>query len=131
MMEVAKHRNPHFHIDTLETLHDEHGIVRIQRGDGFIRQHELRLLDQGPCDGDTLLLPAGEGIGALECCSGHVQLIQRLDGHGFFRLREMLEQGGDGPVVSQATHQDIGQDIEAIHQIELLKNHGTLHPPLK
>ena len=39
---------------------------RIEGGGGLVEQHDLRLHDEGPCDGHALLLPAGQltGIGA-------------------------------------------------------------------
>jgi len=46
--------------DVLEEFHDDMAVFRIERRGGFIADDELRLMDEGAGDGDTLLLTARE-----------------------------------------------------------------------
>lgn len=57
MMEVADYGDADIFVNELEGLHDLGGIMRVQRGNGFICQHQFRLLHQDTGDGHALLLP--------------------------------------------------------------------------
>jgi hypothetical protein len=49
--------------DVPEELHHLASAEAIKRGGRFVGEDEIRFVCEGPCYGDTLLLPAGEHVG--------------------------------------------------------------------
>ena len=54
--------------------------LAVQITGGFIGQQERRVIDQGAGDGDTLLLPAREFIGAMRGAIAQADGVQNLRG---------------------------------------------------
>ena len=117
-------------IDTLQRVHDDAGVARIERGDRFIGQDDVRLLHQGPADGDALLLTAGEVVGALRGEVRDIELVQRRHGDGTVLGAPELQVGAPARRMRQPAGQDIGKHIEPADEIELLEDHGAATPPV-
>jgi hypothetical protein len=49
--------------------------------------------------------------------------------HGFFPSGEDAQQRGQRAVISQASDQHVGEHVQAVDQVELLKNHGAARAP--
>ena len=64
-MQIAHHRDAEMSVDALQRIHHDSGVVRVERGDRFVGEDDVGLLDQRARDRDALLLPAREMIGAL------------------------------------------------------------------
>ena len=58
-----------------------------------------------------------------------IEPVERLQCHGAFGIRELHGHGADEAVLCQAPDQDIGQDIEAINEVELLEDHRAIAAP--
>ena len=63
----------HRHSGLRKVFHDFEDLahqLRVQRGRGFVEEHEFRFHAEGPCDCHTLLLASGElaGIGGCFVC---------------------------------------------------------------
>src|SRR3712207_1165859 len=52
-------------VDAVQKLHDAHARVRVEVAGRLVGDEDRRLRDEGPCDRDALLLPAGELVGEL------------------------------------------------------------------
>ena len=65
-----------------EELHDLVGRAGVQVAGGLVGQEHIRLVDQRPGDRDTLLLTAGELIGAVVGAIGESDRLQGRQGAG-------------------------------------------------
>ena len=64
----------------LQQVHDLHTGFRVQRAGGFVRQENIRVVDQRAGDSHTLHLAAGHLIGALVKLIAEAHILQRLLG---------------------------------------------------
>jgi hypothetical protein len=99
------------------------------RGSSEVGEDHLGVLQHGAGDGDALLLAAGEGVGALQGLVGEVEAVERSDRKRALGRREVLGQGGERPMPVDAPDQHVGQHVEAVHQVELLEDHGAVGAP--
>ena len=90
----------------------------------------MRVLHHGAGDGDALLLAARQRAGALQRGLGDVEPLERGDRHRRVprRVKRPSRLSSGGAVV-EAAEQDIGQHVEARHQVELLEDHGAVALP--
>ena len=65
LVERDHHRDPVLAIDAGQIFHDPARRFRIEGGNRFVRQNNLRPLNQGTGDGGALLLAAGQGRSPL------------------------------------------------------------------
>ena len=107
----------------VEDLADHLGVKRRGR---LVEQDDLRALAQRPGDGDTLLLPAGQGRGIVVRLLRQTDAGEQLDG-GLLRLllghsagfdraqRQVLQHGLVGEQVEQLEHEaDVGQILGGV-----------------
>ena len=88
--------------------------LRVEGAGRLVEEEHLWVKRQGPCDGNTLLLPAGElaGVGVFFICKAHFG-EQRAG--GFLRLL-FLHTGDDLRL------RDVFQHGEMREEVEILKN---------
>ncbi len=95
-----------------EQRHDILRRIRIQRGGGFIRDHDRRAVRQGAPDGHPLALARGQGIRPL------LQLVVDTE-----RLGEMVDRSitlqaehaaGEVDIVA---HRQVGQQAAGLHHV--------------
>ncbi len=128
-MKIAKHGQTEVAIDASKRVHHRLGIARIERGDGLVGQNDLRLLHEGARDGDALLLSAGKRLGPFGRKTCHVELLQGRQRDGLIFGRPHIELGAPGLDVPEASHEDVGQYVQAPDEIELLEDHGAARAP--
>ena len=69
-------------------------------------------------------------VGALERRLGQVEAVERGQRHGALLGREHAQQGCHQRAPVQSPDEHIRQDIEPLHQVELLEDHGAAHAPV-
>src|SRR5262249_15943987 len=89
-----------------------------ERSCRFVRQNDLRMIHQCPCDGDTLLLAAGQLAGVVLFPAFEPDLMKRRDGP----LTTLL---GGGACVEQREFGGL-DGAPSSQQIELLKHEADL-----
>lgn len=104
-------------------------IAWIQGGDRFVGKDYVGLLHQRPSNGDALLLPAREGIGALQRLRQEIKAVQSQGGASAILGGEMLEHDRQRSGGADSADQDIGQHVKPVHQVELLEDHGATGAP--
>jgi hypothetical protein len=67
-------------VQFLQDSRHRHRVVPVQITRGFVRQHNPGFLDQGPGDGDSLLLTSGEAAGLVFGPIGHINPRQGFIG---------------------------------------------------
>src|SRR5438105_4885377 len=117
-------------IDLEEELHDLPAGGRVEVAGGLVGDDEPRLVHEGPCDGDALLLAAGELTGILVELAGQSDGLQRLaaarldDRAG---LAEDAEREGHVLVNGQ-----LGQKLEVLEDeadlAAVMRQAAPLHP---
>ena len=65
-------------VNVAQGFHHDAGGLRVQRGNGFVCENDLRFLHQGAGNGDALLLSTGQGGDALMGEMRHADAGQRL-----------------------------------------------------
>ena len=128
-MQVAEYGDAELAIDALKGVHHDGGVARVERGNRLIGEDDIRLLHQSAADRHTLLLAAGELIGALdgECCD--VELLQGGEGDHPVMVRPQPEHRPPPRHVAEPAHQHVGQHIQPADQVELLEDHRASHAP--
>ena len=99
-------------IDALEELHDALGRRRVEIAGGLVRDEDGRLVDEGACDGDALLLATGQLIGHALFLAFEADELEHLGDdalHLTARLADDLESEGD--VVEDGL---VGQEPEVL-----------------
>src|SRR6188768_417428 len=93
---VSNNNNRHLAIaiEPLEDIHYLDGGSRVERSSRLIRQDNGRVVDQGPRQGDSLLLSAGK-------LAGHVLLPVRQSHFGQSRLGATQPFGGSDARIQQ------------------------------
>lgn len=69
---------PIFGVDVLNQLQDLLGGAVVQCAGGFVAEQDIRILDDGPANGNTLLLSAGKLVGQLIPVLIEPQRVQQL-----------------------------------------------------
>ena len=128
-MQVADDHAAVFLIDPAKRLHDNLCIQRIKRGNRLISKDNLRVLHQSAGDGDALLLPAGQRLGAFRRMLDNVEPVQNLDGLGDIFPREKRQHGYKRRLPVKRAEQYVCHDIDPRHQVELLEDHRTSRLP--
>lgn len=110
----------HQRVEELEHLRSG---AAVQRARGFVGQDERRLLDEGPGDGDALLLAAREGVRVGGFFVRESDLAQELTRSlanllGAVRPRDSATEAG--------REANVVEDIERRNQIEELKHEADL-----
>ena len=103
--------------------HDFLARYRVEAGNRFVGQDDLGLLRERARNADALLLAARQFVGATPGFVGQVNTAQHVlcDVHVF--LAEKVEDAAHPGALRQPSCQDIGNDRESIHKIELLEDH--------
>lgn len=78
LMQRDDHGNAVVLVDVAQGVHHDACRFRVQRGDGFVSENDLRLLHQRAGNRHTLLLAAGECGNALMGKVHHANAGQRL-----------------------------------------------------
>lgn len=105
-----------------ERLLDEVLVLRVDAGSGLVQNDDGRVLQDSPCNGDALLLAAGQGAAAL-AHHGVVavrQLHDEVVAAGFLCRRDHLVLRG-----VRSAEQDVGAD-GVMEQIHVLEHHGDV-----
>ena len=129
-MQVAQHGNAQVAVDCCQRVHHHLGVARVERGNRLVGQNDFGLLHQGAANGHALLLPARQLVAALGGKVGHAKAVQRLQGGQLVGVAPQREQRAPGRHAGQAAHQHVGKHVQAPDQVELLKHHGAVAPPL-
>ena len=124
MVDIEQNGDAHFLIDADKILHDLTGGDRIQRGDRFIGQDDLRVLGEGAGQCHTLLLAAGELVGADVGLIQDADLIEGLQGLHFILPAENTQQYPPEWHIRYAGGENIFDDGGAGDQIERLEHHA-------
>ena len=74
-------------VQRAEQIHYRRAGFAVERAGRFIGEYQLRLCNDRPCNGDTLLLPSGKLVHALVLLIRYADLFERLRGK-LFRLRK-------------------------------------------
>ncbi len=74
-------------------MHNIRAVGTVQISGGLIRQHQSRIVDQGPANGNALLLTAGKLIGQMMDTIADIQGAQHLSKSLFIRLSSIQQQG--------------------------------------
>ena len=104
-------------------------IHRIKTGNRLIGKDDLRVLHQGTGNGDTLLLPAGKGLGPLRGLFQDAQPIKDIQRLQDIGAGPVVEHGLQGCAAIQDAVQNVRRHIHPGHEVELLKDHRTLCLP--
>ena len=88
--------------------------LEVERRQGLVQKHHLRLDSEGAGDGHTLLLPAGEFADALVACVRHGDHLQQ--GLGFFPACGLADTANLQP------ERNIFPDFHQREQGEVLEN---------
>ncbi len=85
-------------VDAVEQLHDPDARGGVEVPGGLVGQQDRRPVDEGPCDGDALLLTAGQLVGQPVGLAVETDQLQHL-GHravdDVLRLADHLQREGD------------------------------------
>ena len=117
-------------IDALQGVHDDARVARIERGDRLVGQDQARTLHQRPGDGDALLLAARQAVGPLRRQGGDVELLQGRERHRDIGRTPQAQQRARRRHGVEAPHQDVVEDVELAHEVELLEDHGAAGAPV-
>ena len=113
----------------LQRVHHDLRVHRVEAGDGFVGEDDLRVLHQRAGDGDALLLAARQRLGPFRGLFGDAEAVEDV---------ERLQDVGAGPEVEHrlqggAAVQDAVQDVRGHvhpgHEVELLEDHRALRLP--
>ena len=117
-------------VDGLQRVHDDLGVARVERGDRFVGEDDAGLLHQRPRDGDALLLSAGQRLRPLRRGLRDVEALEGAERLELLLLGEDLEQAEQRRAAVEPAEHDVGDDVEARHEVELLEDHGAVALPV-
>ena len=129
-MEIAEHGDAVLRVEVAQRVHHGLRVARIERGDGLVRQDDLRVLDERAGNGHALLLAARKALGALGREVAEVEPVKGPKRPELFGLGPDLQKGREGRDRIDAAHQDVGENIEAAGEIELLEDHAAGRAPV-
>ena len=104
--------------------------LQVQGGQRFVQEEDFRLVDDGPGDGDTLLLAAGEGLHVAVLIIGHGhELEHAADALVDLVGRYFLELQAEGDVVIDVQVREQGVTLEnGVKWTLVRRNAGEFFP---
>ena len=124
MMDVQQDGDAHLLIDAHKVLHHLLGGDRIKGGHRLVSQNDTGILRQRASQRHTLLLTAGQLVGAHIGLIQDPHLVQRLQRLDFVLLPEGAQQHPPERHVRHAGGQHVLDDGGSCHQIEGLEHHA-------
>lgn len=103
----------------LHDLEDLADHLRVQGGSGFVEEHDVGIHDQGPGDGDALLLPSRQSPGHVGRKRSHAHLFKGVHRSSLGLFLAPFEDLSLGI-------ETILEDIHVLEEVELLEDHP--HP---
>ncbi|MCY1536874.1 hypothetical protein D9M68_723460 [compost metagenome] len=116
------HRHLAAAIDLGQRIHHAARRFGVQRGDGFVGQDDAGVLHQSAGDGRALLLSAGQRRRALKCVVVYTNLGKRIQALAHLGAQEPARQAAPQRHARKQAGQDVGDDGQAAHQVELLEH---------
>jgi len=110
-------------------LHHHLCVHRVEAGDGFIGQNDLRVLHQGAGDGDALLLPAGKRLGPFRRVLRDAQTVEDLNRAGDVGIGVEVEDAAQRRAAVERAVQHVRHHIHPWDEVELLKDHCAFRLP--
>ena len=80
-MEIAEHGECRSAVEIAKGIHDGLRVARVERGHGFVREDDLRVLHERACDRHALLLAAGQALGPLGREVAKIEPVEGREGH--------------------------------------------------
>jgi hypothetical protein len=126
LVEGGDDGNPRRHGDPAQCLHHQAAVAQIEAGHGLVSQHDGRLLGQDFGDGHSLLLAAGQRIGALPDPVEEAHVVEAPEGHGPLARVEVAGESRPARPAMQAPEppdEDVVDHSQPPHEVELLVDH--------
>ena len=121
-MQGDNHGQAFLGVEVGEQIHHPARRHRIERGNWFVGEDDVRALHQRTGDGPALLLPTRQGGGAAVGIFTEANPVERGDGPGALVAREKAGQAAPARHPAKAADQHVRHQGQAANEIELLKD---------